>query len=247
MGTFTFVAFILISGAISGLVLGLVNLATVEPYLDAAIEIEIQNMLDSGYEAPDDFFISQQEYRDWQKGGQMLASMILGVAMSSLFGIVFALSSKMLPSTNNIKKTLVLCGIMWLVIFFIPFLKYPANPPTVGDPDTIDMRTSQYVAFVAISGFGAAGMYQISKRMAGKKKVIGVCGYAILITATFAIMPSSPDEATIDAELLEGFRLASATGMSIFWGVLAIVFGSLWQRFGTALHRGINSDSKIRE
>lgn len=48
-----------------------------------------------------------------------------------------------------------IAGIMWLVLFLIPVPKYPANPPAIGDPDTIYYRQSLYVAFLAISGFGA--------------------------------------------------------------------------------------------
>jgi len=36
-----------------------------------------------------------------------------------------------------LKKTFTLAAIMWLTIYIIPFLKYPANPPTVGDPETV--------------------------------------------------------------------------------------------------------------
>ena len=26
----------------------------------------------------------------------------------------------------------------FVVLYLVPFIKYPANPPSVGDPDTID-------------------------------------------------------------------------------------------------------------
>jgi hypothetical protein len=44
---------------------------------------------------------------------------------------------------------------MWFVLFLVPALKYPANPPAVGDPETIYYRQTLYVIFIAISGFSA--------------------------------------------------------------------------------------------
>ena len=42
-------------------------------------------------------------------------------------------------------------------VFLLPFLKYPANPPAVGDPDTIGRRTALYLVAVAWSLLAAWG------------------------------------------------------------------------------------------
>ena len=47
---------------------------------------------------------------------------------------------------------------MWFVLFLVPALKYPANPPAVGNPETIYYRESLYIGLVAISGFSALGL-----------------------------------------------------------------------------------------
>lgn len=44
---------------------------------------------------------------------------------------------------------------MFFVLFLVPALKYPSNPPAVGDPETVYYRQSLYLA---ISGFGALGL-----------------------------------------------------------------------------------------
>ena len=129
---------VLVSGSFAGLIYGGLNLALVEPFLDEATNIENQNLFKSGEESDtSEFWVEYYSYREWQKGGQVLAATIFGASIGSLFGIVFAYSRKSLPSENNLRKTLVLAGIMWLVLFTIPFLKYPANPPTVGDGETV--------------------------------------------------------------------------------------------------------------
>ena len=134
MKTLLFVVIVLISGAFAGLIHGTVNFAIVEPYLDQAIGIENQNLFATGQEEDTpEFWVEYEGYRMWQKSGQILAGVILGTSIGSLFGIVFALSRNSLPGSNDVKKALVLAGIMWLTMYLIPFLKYPANPPTVGD------------------------------------------------------------------------------------------------------------------
>jgi predicted cobalt transporter CbtA len=230
MKTSLFIAIVLLSGFSAGVIHGLLNLAIVEPFLDTAIGIENQNMFATG-EASDtpDFWVEYYSYRAWQKAGQVLAGATLGASIGSLFGIVFAYSRNALPGNHFVKKTLILALIMWVTIYVIPFIKYPANPPTVGDPETILLRQTLYLAFIAISGFAAVGFYQIYKRI--DKKSLTFVGYGAFMTAMFFVMPSNPDPITAPEALVNGFRLASAVTMSVFWLVLGIILGSLWQKF----------------
>jgi Probable cobalt transporter subunit (CbtA) len=81
----------------------------------------------------------QSQYRIWQKEGEIAAT-IMGISLASLFGVVFAYSRNALPGSNNKRKALTLTGLMFFVLFLIPSLKYPANPPAVGNPATIYYR-----------------------------------------------------------------------------------------------------------
>ena len=232
MKTALFLVIVLVSGFPAGIIHGLVNLAVVEPFLDQAIGIENQNLFASG-EAQDtpQFWQEFNTYRMWQKGGQILAGGILGLSIGALFGLVFAYSRHILPGQNHVKKALVLAGIMWFTLYFIPFLKYPANPPTVGDPETIVLRTLLYVGFVALSGLGAFGFYKVSKKIQKSQRFIIPIVYAIYITAVFILMPESPDEVIAPADLLNGFRIVSASTVTLYWIVNAIILGLLWQKF----------------
>jgi len=231
-----FIAIVLVSGFVAGTIHGAVNLAIVEPYLDKAIGIENQNLFASG-EAEDtpQFWVEYNSYRDWQKSGQLLAGGILGMSIGALFGIVFAYSRNSLPKGHTVKKTFVLAAIMWLVIFLIPFLKYPANPPTVGDADTVVLRQTLYLLFIAISGFSAVGFFVLYKKLQNKKKGFAFIGYAVFITAVFFIMPPSPDEVTAPMDLVNGFRTMSIIAVSTFWVAEAIILGALWQKYKTKL------------
>ncbi|KEQ56853.1 putative cobalt transporter subunit protein [Marine Group I thaumarchaeote SCGC RSA3] len=232
MKTVIFLAIVLVSGAIAGTIHGMTNLVMVEPYLDEAIGIENQNLFASGEEEDTpQFWVEYNSYRDWQKGGQVLAGAILGTSVGALFGIVYALSRHALPGKNDLRKTLVLAGIMWLTIYLIPFLKYPANPPTVGDGETVVLRAVLYLSFIAISGFGAVGLYQLYKRLKQNTKVLAFVGYAVFIGIVFALMPPNPDEVTAPMDLVDGFRAMSAVAVSVFWVSVAVVLGSLWHKF----------------
>ena len=227
-----FLVIVLVSGALAGLVHGATNLAIVEPYLDQAIGIENENLFASGEEDNTlEFWVEYEGYRDWQKSGQVLAGVILGTSIGSLFGIVFALSRNSLPGNHDVKKALVLAGVMWVVLYFIPFLKYPANPPTVGDPETVVLRGILYLSFIAISGFGALGFYKLSKKFQNRKKLVSLIGYAVFISTVFFAMPENPDNISAPMDLVEGFRAVSVLGVSSFWLSIAVFLGLLWNKY----------------
>jgi len=232
MKTSYFIIIVLISGALAGFIHGTVNFAIVEPYLDQAIGIENQNLFASGEENnTPEFWVEYEGYRVWQKSGQIVAGVILGTSVGALFGIVFALSRNSLPGNNDIKKSLILAGIMWVTMYLIPFLKYPANPPTVGDGETVVLRAILYVSFIAISGFGAVGFYKLSKKFKTNKKFVALLGYGVFITAAFFAMPENPDEITAPMNLVNEFRIMSVLGVTSFWVSIGLILGFFWNRF----------------
>ena len=232
MKTIVFISIVLISGGLAGLVHGTINFAIVEPYLDQAIGLENESLFASG-EAEDtlEFWAEYESYRIWQKSGQVLAGVILGVAMGSLFGIVFALSRNFLPGKNIVMKSVFLSGLMWFTLYLIPFLKYPANPPTVGEADTVVLRMILYVSFIIISGIGVIVFYKLLTKLNKNKKYFALIGYAGLMAIAFIIMPDNPDEITAPMNLVNEFRFVSVLGVSSFWGSVGILLGLFWKKF----------------
>ena len=232
MKSVLFIVIVLISGALAGTIHGVVNFAIVEPYLDQAIGIENQNLFASGEEEDNpQFWAEYESYRIWQKSGQVLAGIVLGIAMGSLFGIVYVLSRNSLPGKNDVTKSLILAGLMWLTIYIIPFLKYPANPPTVGDGETVVLRAILYVSLIIISGVGVVVFYKLSKKLNGNKKYLSLVGYAGLMVTAFIAMPDNPDEITAPMNLVNEFRFVSVLGVSSFWGSVGILLGLFWKKF----------------
>jgi predicted cobalt transporter CbtA len=234
MKTLPFVIITLFSGAIAGIILGLVNQAIVEPFIDKAISIETQRHIATG-ESIDT--AQQSQYRMWQKGGEVVAAAMYGVSLSALFGIVFVYSRRSLPGFNNKKKALFLAAIMFFVLFLVPALKYPANPPAVGNPATIYYREMLYVGFIAVSGFSALALalsYRKLKTYLSEKKTVLLIVpliYAVIMISTYLTFPPNPDKVTIPMNLIVSFRVASVFTIGIFWGVLGMIVGLFWDKF----------------
>jgi predicted cobalt transporter CbtA len=229
MKAITFIAITLLAGAIAGTILGAINQVAVESYIEHAIELEMRNTAQSGQVINSAEFAA---YRFWQKGGEIIAGTILGLSIGSLYGIVFAYTRGSISGTNNKKKALIVASVMWFVLFLMPALKYPPNPPAVGNPETIYYRQSLYVAFLAISGFSALGLAFLYRKMASSntKKAIIPSAYAAIMAGAYLAMPSNPDSINAPIDLVIGFRITSAITISMFWALLGVIFGTFWDK-----------------
>jgi predicted cobalt transporter CbtA len=226
----TFIAITLLAGAIAGTILGAINQVAVEPYIEHAIKLEMQNTIQSGQVINPAEFAA---YRFWQKGGEIIAGTILGLSIGSLYGIVFAYTRSSISGSNNKKKALIVASIMWFVLFLMPVLKYPPNPPAVGNPETIYYRQSLYVAFLAISGFSALGLAFLYRKMvlsSNTKKAIIPSAYAAIMAGVYLAMPANPDPINAPIDLVIGFRITSAITISMFWALLGVIFGTFWDK-----------------
>ena len=230
MKSLTFIFVSLLSGVIAGVILAGVNYYVAEPFIDQAIGIEVDNSIASG-EVVD--FDELSSYRVWQKEGTFAAGAFLGLTYGAILGIVYVISRKYLPSSDDRKKALILAAIMCLSLYVVPFIKYPANPPAVGDPETIGLRDSLYTSYQLTSGLIALGvsilMYKL-RRISYIKYVIPVF-YLGLVASIYAIFPVNPDEITAPMDLVNAFRAVTFGTMVMFYLVLGTIFGFMWNKF----------------
>lgn len=229
MKALTLVGITLSSGVIAGIILAFLNLGIVEPTIDKAIALEVQKQVSAGENVNMSELI---DYRYWQKAGAFAGGAIYGAGLAALFGVIFVFARNKLPGKNNKQKAMFLAGIMWFVLFLMVALKYPANPPAVGDPETIYYRETLYIGYIMISGLAALGMsvIWIKTRINSKKIIIPLMYAAIMVTA-YVIMPPNPDKIEISMDLIQTFRVLTAITIGVFWGILGIMFGSLWDKF----------------
>jgi predicted cobalt transporter CbtA len=134
----------LVAGLIAGLAAGVFAFAFGEPLIDRAIAVEAaSNPAGHAEEA----LVS----RDGQRIGLFLATGIYGLALGGLFGLVFAVARGRIRARSDIRLSVGLAGALFAAVVLVPFLKYPAAPPGVGDPATITERTLLYLTVVATS------------------------------------------------------------------------------------------------
>ena len=235
------ITIVLASGASAGLVLGTVNLILVEPYLDQAIMIENNNMFASGLvDDTPEFWAEYDGYRTFQKWGQLLAGMVLGVSIGSLFGIVFSFSYRSLPGRHYLTRSMFLAGIMWFVLYIVPFLKYPANLPGMSAVNSIELRMILYLSFMAISGITALGAYKISgmftrfttQNTTMIRVTFTIIVYAAIVCITYVLLPDTTNSSSmVSADLINGFRVASIVTVSAFWVSVGLLLGLFWGHF----------------
>ncbi len=230
MKSLTFILISIISGAIAGIILAGMNLFVLEPIIDKAISLETAKIIASGENVD---MNEQNSYRIWQKAGSILGGSIFGMAFGSLLGIVYAFSRKALPFSSDRIKAIFLTLVMCIVLFVIPFLKYPGNPPAVGDPETIFLRESLYLGFLGVSAVSALclGILFYKFRNIPHISIIIPLIYAVIISSAFVLFPSNPDKISISMDLVNSFRIASGLTMVGFWIILGTIFGLFWFKF----------------
>ena len=69
---------------------------------------------------------------------------VYSIAFGGLFALAFAiLYGRMGDFSPRLTAALIaLSG--FIAVYAVPILKYPANPPSIGNPDTIGLRTAIY-------------------------------------------------------------------------------------------------------
>jgi predicted cobalt transporter CbtA len=124
----------------------------------------------------------------------------------------------------------------FIAVYVTPMLKYPANPPSVGLPETIGMRTSLYFAMILISlaAMIAAGMLRnrLTLRVGGwNSTLIAGAAYIVVVAGVaFALPDVNEVPEDFPATVLWQFRIASLGGQLIMWATLGLLFGALAER-----------------
>lgn len=226
----TFLLLVLSCGAVAGLAQGLAILGLVEPYLDFVIEIENQSLFMSGAAQDDEAFrASFEEFRMIQKSGTIVGSVILGVSFGALFGFIYSAMYDVLPGQSSFQKSMVLAGVMWAVLYVSAFFKYPPNPPTIGDTDTLPVRLLLIFALVVVLGLGTIGFHRLYLKLSHKRYAI-LAGYAVFVAAVAVLMPAGPGEPA-DLPNIDWYRAMTAVSATIFWAVIGLMLGSLWDKY----------------
>lgn len=130
-----------------------------------------------------------------------------------------------------------LAAVGFMALSLVPALKYPANPPGVGDPTTVGRRTVLYLSLLTWSLLSTWCWWRLWARLRAwpehRRVAATTALYAVLVGAAFVLLPGSPDVVDAPATLVWRFRIASLGGAAVFWAVLGWVLGCLARRDGS--------------
>lgn len=222
----------LIAGACAGVLAFLFAYLFGEPQIDAAIRFEEALAAASGAPAE-----AEVVSRDTQSTlGLLTGTVVLGVALGAIFAIVFAWAYGRVGALRARATAALLALAAFLTITLVPSTKYPANPPTVGNPDTIDRRTLLFVAMIAISLLALLAAWrlfrQLSESLGGWNAAI-VAGtvFVVVIAIAELILPGVQETPRgFPPDVLWHFRITSIGLNAVMWLGIGLGFGALAER-----------------
>ena len=237
---------LLVRGMLVGVVAGLLAFAFAhtfgEPDVDKAIgfedsahEGEAKAAVAAGQPAPP----TQTELvsRPLQASiGLFTGVVVYGAAVGGIFALVFAFAWGRAGRISPRALAAIIAMIGFIAIVVVPQLKYPANPPSVGEPDTIAIRTELFLAMLLVSILAAAAASylraQLLPRFGGWNATLASAGaFVIVVAVGMAILPSVNEVPEgFPAATLWQFRLAALGTQAVLWATFGLLFGWLTER-----------------
>ncbi|MFD8546590.1 CbtA family protein [Streptomyces sp. NPDC059649] len=223
---------LLVRGMLAGLAAGgfalLVAYVLGEPRIDAAIAFEEAHS-------------HEHEMEVVSRGLQSTAGLatgvlVYGVALGGIAALAFCFALGRIGRFGARATALLLSGAALVAGYVVPFLKYPANPPSVGDPDTIGKRTALYFLMMLLGILLAVAATILGRRLAPKlgnwyATVAAVAAFVVTVGLAHAFLPVVNEvPADFSATLLWQFRLSALAVQLVLWTAFGLVFGHLAER-----------------
>ena len=153
--------------------------------------------------------VSRHNQRTW---GLLTGTLAIGIALGGIVALVALLG--------------------WVAVILVPFLKYPANPPAVGNADTIGSRTTEYFVFTVISIVVTVLSTMLALRVRDHYGtytglLAGVGLFVVVMVVAGQLMPTVNEVGDFPADTLWYFRRASLITSATMWAVLGAVLSGL--------------------
>jgi len=219
-----------------------------EPQVDKAIAVENYVENNVHHEPHEEAPVSRAVQ---DSAGLGAGAILYGVAFGGIFALVFAAAYGRL-GTMTARGTAAVLGLLgFLAAYVVPVLKYPANPPAIGNPDTIGRRTTLFLVMILLSIAAMVIAVVVRRRLvyrfgAWDATLIAGGGYLVAMAVCFVLLPGVNEvpqqllagvvPAVTDAEttfppvVLWRFRVASFAIQAVLWATIAIGFGVLADR-----------------
>lgn len=245
---------LLVRGMLVGIVAGLISFGFLklygEPQVDRAIAFETQvdeakekAEMAKGMQMPaeEPELVSRPTQASW---GLLTGVMVYCTAFGGLFALTFAFSYGRFGGMSSPRVSAALIALTgFIAVYLVPNLKYPANPPSVGNHDTIGIRTGLYFGMILIS---VVSMIFAAKLRGGLIARWGAWNATFIVSAVYLVVvvvagqmlpviDEVPD--AFPAVVLWKFRLASMGAQVLMWGTLGLLFGAVIENIVAAPRR----------
>jgi hypothetical protein len=227
---------LLVRGMLAGLVAGVLAFAFAlvfgEPQVQAAIDFE-NHLARLAHEPAAAGVVSRGTQRTL---GLLTGLVAIGIALGGLCALAFAWAYGRVGAFGARTTAALLALGAYLTVTVVPFTKYPANPPTVGDPATIDRRTAVFAAMIAITllAFVAAGRVRrglLARLGAWNAGTLAAFAFVAVVAVAELILPAVHETPRgFPADVLWRFRVASLGINAVLWASIGLGFGVLAAR-----------------
>ncbi len=228
---------LLIRGMLVGLLAGILafGFAKVfgEPQIDKAIAFEEQ-MAHMHGDAPEEEELVSREVQS--TFGLFTGVVVYSVSLGGIFALVFAYSLGRVGKIGPRGLAALLALAAFVTLILVPGLKYPPNPPSIGDPETIAQRTKLFFLMLLVSVIAAVIAINAARKLI---PTIGTWGGSILAVALYIVIMAVAGSLfpvinevpqAFSAVLLWKFRVASLGIQLVLWTTVGLTFGWLAER-----------------
>jgi predicted cobalt transporter CbtA len=168
--------------------------------------------------------------------GLLTGVVVYSTAFGGLFALVFAAADRRVVDLSPRAVSALLAGSGFIAVYVVPSLKYPANPPSDGQLDTLGQRTALYFIMLALSVAAMVATAILRKRLVlrhgGWSAALIAAGcYLMAMFAVTYILPGVNElPKQFPADVLWQFRIASFGMQLVMWTTIGLVFGALTER-----------------
>ncbi|ODU06462.1 MAG: cobalt transporter [Pseudonocardia sp. SCN 72-86] len=186
------------AGALAGLVAFVFARIFAEPVIQAAIDYETGRDdakaatvgIAREVEAPELFSRAVQA-----NVGIGVGMVAFGIAVGCFFAVAFCMSYGRTGRIRPRQLSLLVALAGFVTLYLMPFLKYPANPPAIGNPDTIGDRSVLYLGMIVASVVFAGVSVWLGQRLQPRlgnwnSILLGVLAFIVLCGAVMALLPA---------------------------------------------------------
>ncbi|NUP19257.1 MAG: CbtA family protein [Streptomyces sp.] len=200
-------------------------------------------------EGPVDAAIAFESANSHEHGGEELVSrtvqstaglatgvLVFGVAIGGIAALAFCFALGRIGRFSARATAALTALAAFLLVYLVPMLKYPANPPAVGNPDTIGKRTTLFFLMIALTVLLGIAAVLLGRRLAPRwgnwnASVAAGAAFVAAVTVATVILPSGDNTPHgFPANDLWEFRLASIGMQAVLWAGFGLLFGYLAER-----------------